>query len=334
MNELDRDTELVRARMHRAVDDVEPAPDSLPKLLAAARRRRAAYRRPTFLIVAAAAVVAVFAGVAVGFQTPSPQPVSVRPGNYVAVVGDGVITSFDVASGRSQGEVGRIAGGEVTDLAGDGGRVFALVSTSEGGRAVEVTAGGERVLSGARDGRALTAAAGRIAYVDGDRIALWSGGVRRDLHTAGVRVLDLALSGDGRLALLVERAGEVEFLLTRPDPASLRGMRPVAAGTCGPLAVAGSGADFAVLEPVDCDAPGRARVATYAADSGRKLAAGAPFATPPLVPGGFGLSSDPQGRALVSLPGRAQWLVDGPEVLPIPQPCAGSEPCTAVPATF
>ena len=336
MNELDRDTELVRARMHRAVDDVEPAPDSLPRLLAAARRRRRApYRRPTFLVVAAAAVVAIFTGVALGFQNPSPQPVSVRPGNYVAAVGAGTIASFDVASGRSQGEFARIAGGEVTDLAGDQGRVFALVSTSEGGRAVEVTAGGgQRVLAGVGDGRALTAAGGRVAYADGDRVVLWTGGVRRDLPTPGVRVVDLALSGDGRLALLAERTGSAELLLTGPDPSTVEGSLPVQTGPCGPLAIAGSGAEIAALEPADCAVPGRARVATYAADSGRKLAAGVPFATPPLHPDHLGLSADPQGRALVSLPGRAQWLVDGPEVLPIPQPCAGSGPCTAVPATF
>lgn len=334
MNELDRDTELVRARLQRAVADVEPAPDSLPRLLAAARRRRAPYRRPTFLVVAAAVVVAVFVGVAVGFQTPTPQPVSVRPGNYVAAVGAGVIASFDVASGRRQGELARIAGGEVTELAGDQGRVFAVVSTSEGDRVVEVTAGGQRPLADVRGGRALTANGGRVAYADGDRVVVWTGGARRDLPTPGLRVLDLALSGDGRLALLAERGGPAELLLTGPDPATVDGARPVPTGSCAPLAITGSGQGIAALEAADCTVPGRARVATYAADSGRKLAAGVPFTTPPFAPDRVGLSADPQGRALVSIPGRAQWLVDGPEVLPLPLPCATTEPCPALPATF
>lgn len=335
MNELDRDTELVRARMHRAVADVEPAPDSLPRLLAAARRRRAPHRRPTFLVVAAAAVAAVFIGVALGFQTPDPQPVSVRPGNYVAAVGAGAIASFDVASGRRQGEVAQVSGGEVTDLAEDQGRVFALVSTSDGHRVVEVAAGGaQRNLADAGDARALTAAGGRVAYADGDRIVLWIGGDRRDLPTPGLRVIDLALSGDGRLALLAERGGPAELLITDPDPTTVDASRAAPTGPCGPLAIAGSGSDIAALEPADCTAPGRARVATYAADTGRKLAAGVPFATPPLDPAHLGLSADPQGRVLVSVPGRAQWLVDGTEVLQIPLPCAASGPCTALPATF
>ncbi|RRO19254.1 hypothetical protein EIL87_03835 [Saccharopolyspora rhizosphaerae] len=334
MNELDRNVELVRARLHRAVADVEPAPDALPTLLAAARRRRAPYRRPTFLVVAAAVVVAVFAGVAVGVQTPDPQPVSVRPGNYVAAVEDGVIASFDVATGREQGEVARITGGEVTELAGDRGRVFAAVSTPEGGRVVEVAAEGQRPLAAVRGPRALAARGGRVAYAEDDGLVVWSGGTRRVLPTPGMRVLDLALTDGGRLALLAERGGRSELLLTGPDPATVDGARAVGTGRCAPLAVTGSGQDIAALEPADCDAPGRARVATYAADSGRKLAAGAPFAMPPVPPGEVGLSVDAQGRTLVSAPGAAQWLVDGPDVLPIPLPCATPEPCTTLPATF
>ncbi|TDD92469.1 hypothetical protein E1202_03315 [Saccharopolyspora karakumensis] len=320
--------------MHRAVADVEPAPDSLPRLLAAARRRRAPYRRPTFLVVVAAAVAAVFVGVALSFQTPEPQPVSVRPGNYVAAVGAGAIASFDVASGRKQDDVAQVSGGEVTELAEDQGRVFALVSTSDGHRVVEATAGGQRDLAEAGDARALTAAGGRVAYADGDRVVLWIGGDRRDLPTPGLRVIDLALSGDGRLALLAERGGPAELLITDPDPTAVDVTRAAPTGPCGPLAIAGSGPDIAALEPADCTAPGRARVATYAADTGRKLAAGVPFATPPLDPAHLGLSADPQGRVLASVPGRAQWLVDGTEVLQIPLPCAASEPCTALPATF
>ncbi|MEB3367863.1 PQQ-binding-like beta-propeller repeat protein [Saccharopolyspora mangrovi] len=334
MNELDRDTELVRVRLQRAVADVEPAPDSLPRLLAAARRRRAPYRRPTFLVLAAAVVVAVFVGVAVSFQTPTPQPASVRPGDYVAAVRDGVVATFDVASGRERGEIARISGGAATELAGDQGRVYAMLSTSEGGRVVEVTAEGQRPIADVRDGRALTAHGGRVAYSDGDHVVVWTGGTRRDMPTPGMRVLDLALSGDGRLALLVERGARAELLLTDPEPSTVDDARAVSTAGCAPLAITGAGQEIAALEAADCTGPGRARVATYAADSGRKLAAGVPFATPPLPPGRVGLSADPQGRTLVSVPGEAQWLVDGPEVLPLPLPCAPAEPCTTLPATF
>ncbi|SFS92933.1 hypothetical protein [Saccharopolyspora flava] len=329
MNELDRDTELVRARLQRAVADVEPAPDALPTLLSAARRRRAPYRRPTFLIVAAAAVVAVFAGVAVSVQTPTPQPVSVRPGDYLAAVNGGVIASFDVTSGRERTELARIDGGEVTDLAGDADRVYAAVSTADGGRVVEVAAGGQRQLAETADGRALTANGGRLAYADGDRVVVWAGGARRDLPTPGLRVLDLALSGDGRLALLAERGGPAELLLTGPEPTTVEGAERVPTGSCAPLAITGAGRDIAVLEPADCTALDRARVATYAADTGRKIAAGTPFATPQLTAGPVGLSTDVQGRALVAMPGRGQWLVDGAQILPIPLP----RDCR-VPATF
>ncbi|TDC94488.1 hypothetical protein E1161_08155 [Saccharopolyspora aridisoli] len=212
--------------------------------------------------------------------------------------------------------------------------MFALVSTSDGRRVVEVTSGGQRDLAEAGDGRALTAAGGRVAYAEGDRVVLWIGGERRDLPTPELRVIDLALSGDGRLALLAERGGPAELLITDPDPTTVAGSRAAPTGQCGPLAIAGSGPGIAALEPADCTAPGRARVATYAADTGRKLAAGVPFATPPLDPAHVGLSADPQGRVLVSAPDRAQWLVDGTEVLRIPLPCATSGPCTALPATF
>lgn len=337
MSQRNEDVELVRAQLRRLADDVEPAPDALPRLLSAARRSSARRRRrPVLLGVSAALACATFIGAALGFfAQPRSTPVAVLPDSYVATARPGVIAAFDVRTGRQQAEVARVAGADGSDLATDSGRVLAAVSTPSGRRVVEITPQGERrTIAEVADGRALTAGGGRVAYVDGANqvVALGAGG-RRELPLRGTTVLDLALADDGRLALLVERAGAHEVLIAGPEATTLDGSaRLQVTSPCGPLAIAWRDRSVAAVEP-DCSLTS-ARVATYDSATGRKIGAGAVFDTPPLNAAGLDLSTDELDRLLVSATGRGQWLVDGTEVQPIPPACDPQGHCADGPATF
>lgn len=337
MSQDTEDAELVRAQLHRLVEDVEPAPDALPKLLSAARRRRARRRRPVLVGVSAALACATFIAVLAGyFAQPRSTPIAVHPDSYVASTKPGVIAAFDVRTGRQKGEVARVVGADGSDLATDAGRVFIPVSTEKGRGVVEITRDGERKkIATVADGRALTAGGGRVAYVDGANyvVALGPTG-RRDLPVRGMTVLDLALADDGRLALLVERGSNREVVIAGPDVTTLDGSVALRGNPeCGPLAIAWREDAVAALEPVNCS-PGRARVATYDGDTGRKRSAGTPFETPGLRPGEPDLSADEVGRFLVSAMDRGQWLVDGADVKRIPPACDREGYCTDGPATF
>lgn len=336
-----RDVDLLRAQLHQLVEDVEPRPDALPRLLAATRRRRSP-RRPLLAVVGAAAVAAAAFVVVSLVGIPGqqePEPVSVRPDSYLAAPAPGVIASFDVRSGRENQEVARVDGGDGGVLATDHDRVYTTVSTSDGRRIVEVLLrGGQRVLPGdIGDGRLLTAGGGRVAYFDGDAVVVVRGSQQQRIAIPPeLRVDDLALADDGRLAVLAGNQGSRQalVLLLAPDATSLAGhVDAVPDVACGPVAIAWSGSDVAALEPVDCGGE-QARVATFAADSGRKIGAGVPFRTPPLAAGEAQLSTDPLGRFLVSTRGKGQWLVDGSVIRPIPPACTDDGACAEGPGVF
>ncbi|KAA5826563.1 hypothetical protein F1721_31250 [Saccharopolyspora hirsuta] len=332
------DVEVVRAQLHRLVDDVEPSPDALPKMLAAARRRKPS-RRPLFAAIGAvaAAAVALVVAVAVLPGQQQPTPVSAQPNSYLAAPEPGVIASFDIYSGRQNGVLSDIPGADPEVLATDRNRVLAVATTSDGRQLVEVAAdGAKHVLPvPVGDARLLTAGGGRIAYQDGDSVVVLRGEQQRIALPAGMRVDDLALSDDGRLALLAAEPGRdrASVLVLAPEATSLADHVEATSDACGPVAIAWSGHDVAALEPPACGA-GQARVATFAANSGRKLGAGVPFRTPELTAGTARLSADPLGRFLVSTDGRGQWLVDGSEVRPLPPACTTSGACASGPGTF
>ncbi|QIZ36492.1 hypothetical protein [Saccharopolyspora sp. ASAGF58] len=335
-----RDVDLLRAQLHRLVEDVEPKPDALPRLLAATRGRRSP-RRPLLALVGAVAVAAAaFVVVSLGIpRQQEPEPVSVQPDSYLAAPAPGVIASFDLRSGRENQEVARVDGADAGVLATDRDRVYTTVSTSDGRRIVEVLLrGGQRVLPGdIGDGRLLTAGGGRVAYLDGKAVVVVHDGgqQQRIAIPPELRVDDLALADDGRLAVLAGHQGsQALVLLLAPDATSLAGhVDAVPDATCGPVAIAWSGRDVAALQPVDCGGE-QARVATFAADSGRKIGAGVPFRTPPLAAGQARLSTDPLGRFLVSTKGKGQWLVDGSVIRPIPPACTDDGACAEGPGVF
>jgi hypothetical protein len=336
LSQRNEEAELLRAQLHRLVDDVEPAPDALPRLLSAARRRSARRRLPVVVGVSAALACATFVAVALGFfAQPRSTPVAVQPDSYVAAPRPGVIAAFDLRTGRQKAEVARVRGADGSDLATDSGRVFTSVSTGRGRRVVEITQEGERrTIAEVADGRALTAGGGQVAYVDGaNRVVALGAGGRRELPLHGMTVLDLALADDGRLALLVERESTRDVLIAAPGVTTLDGSRELrVVAPCGPLAIAWRDRSLAAVEP-DCSLR-RARVATYDATSGRKLGAGEAFDTPPLDSGGLDLSADELGRFLVSATDRGQWLVDGAQVRRIPPACDPEGHCADGSATF
>ncbi|MEU6270494.1 hypothetical protein [Saccharopolyspora shandongensis] len=335
-----REVDLLRVQLHQLVEDVEPSPDALPRLLAGVRRRRSP-RRPLIVLVGAAAVAATAFVVAM-FALPGrhdPAPVSVRPDSYLASPEPGVIAAFDVLSGREDREVAHVDGAEPGVLAADNDRIYTMASTADGRRVVEVNPqGGQRVLPGeAGDGRLLAAGGGRVAYLDGNAVVVVRGENRQAIAIPpGLRVHDLALADDGRLAVLAgeQDSSRAAVLLFAPDANSLAGhVEAVPDAPCGPVAIAWSGPDVAALEPVDCGG-GQARVATFAADTGRKIGAGVPFRTPRLTAGEARLSADPLGRFLVSTGKQGQWLVDGSVIRPIPPACSGAGECAPDPGTF
>ncbi|QUH01100.1 hypothetical protein HUO13_09950 [Saccharopolyspora erythraea] len=333
-----REEALLRAQLHRLVDDVEPRGDALPKLLAAARRRRSP-RRPLFLAAGAAvAATAVFLVALLSLPSNRTEPASVQPNSYLAVPGRGVIAAFDVVSGRQVREVATIDGEPAEALATDRERIYAIVATGPHRRIVEISAdGGQRVVTEALlHSPVLAAGGGHVAYLDGPAVVVRGGAERRLPLPRGERVLDLALASDGRLAVLTTREGSQAGLIriVAPDAVSLTEQPGIAAaGACGPLAIAWSGQELAALRPTDCGS-GRARVTTLDSRSGEQIGAGAPFDTGPFDGEDVQLSVDRLGRFLISVAGQRQWLVDGSDVRALPPACAPAGQCAVVPATF
>ena len=336
------DVDLLRARFHELVDDVQPQPDALPRLLAAARRRRSPQRGLITVAGATVAATAVFLVALVVSPGKPPQdaaPVSVAPNSYVAQPRPGVIASFDVASGRQLRQLATVAG-EPKALVADGNRVYSAVSRGPAQSIVEVAPDGtQHAVQQAVDTPSptvLTAGGGRVAYLEKGAVTVSHGSQKHRIPVPpGTRVLELALAGDGRLAALTESAGGTAINLTDDTASTLAQRKPIRpVGGCAPLAITWSGANVAALSPTACRPGSPVRVATFNPDSGEQVAAGVPFDAGPGPYEGARLSADRLGRFLVSRTGSRQWLVDGGDVRPVPAPCAPDGGCAVLPATF
>ncbi|MBE9374616.1 hypothetical protein IQ251_09165 [Saccharopolyspora sp. HNM0983] len=332
MSDADRE-ELMRERLHRLADDVDPRPDALPTLLAATRRRHRRRHVPLLVAVTAAAAVAVLSAVVLVVPgRNAAEPVSVGPDSYLAQPRPGVVAEFDLGSGahdRRLAEVPAATGA----LAADGERVYA--GTADG--IVQLAPDGTgRALPGTDDvPERISAAGGRVAFPTAGAVAVLHGGARTSVPLPpGLRVQDLALAPDGALAVLAAAPGESAARLY-VLPAGAHDWRPLPDPSgCGPVAVSFSGADVAALQPVSCTDP-RLRVTTLRAEDGRIVGGGAVLpAERPLEPGEAGLSTDALGRHLVSVPGGGQWLVDGAEVRDVPWPCTREGECAPDPGVL
>jgi hypothetical protein len=336
------DADLVRAHLSRSVEDVEPRPDALPRLLAATRRRPA--RRPVFktagAALAATAAVLVALVVLPEWRPGPPAPVSIRPNSYVAQREPGVLASFDVASGHQLHRLARVSGRPADALAADGQRVYAVARARDGLQIVEVAPNGAKrvvreVPPEARP-TALAAGGGRVAYADRDAVVVVLGTRQQRVPLpAGSAVRDLAVGSDGRLAVLTGKPADDRGELRVLPPGATRMSEPLAGGTsdCGPRAVAWSGPDIAALSPVRCGSP-RVRVQILSPE-GSRIGAGTPFETGPAPLGeGVRLSADRVGRFLVSAPDSRQWLVDGSGARAVPPACAPDGSCGGGAATF
>ena len=331
-----REEELLRAHLHRLVEDVEPRGDSLPRLLASVRRRRSPRRQLVLAAGAAVAATAVFLVALLAFpENRGTEPASVEPNSYVAAPAPDSIAAFNVVTGQQLGRVATLPGAPVGALATDGERVFAIVAAGPRHQIVESSPrGGQRVLAEVSpQANLLAAGGGRVAYADRDAVVVRGASERRLPVPAGEQVIDLALAADGRLAVLTaaegSRAGVIH--LVAPEETSMaRVIDPH--DDCGPLAVTWSGPEVAALRSAGCDT-GRVRVATID-DRGRQIGAGLPFEAGRMDAHDVQLSTDRLGRFLVSVAGDRQWLVDGSDVRQVPPACAPEGGCAAVAATF
>ncbi|GAA2776906.1 hypothetical protein [Saccharopolyspora taberi] len=333
-----REEDLLRARLHRLVEDVEPRGDSLPRLLASVRRRRSP-RRP-FVLAAGAAVAAtaVFLVALLNFPgNRGTEPVSMQPNSYVAAARPDSITAFNIVSGKQLGRVAELPGRRVQALATDGEHVYALVSGSRDQLVETSSRGAQQVLADVPPQTNLLAAGGgQVAYASPDAVVVRGGsGERRLLPPRGERVVDVALASDGRLAVLTasdgSRAGTIH--LVGPGETSMTSGPAIDPGDeCGPLAVTWSGPEVAALRSAGCDS-GRVRVTTIDG-SGRQIGGGVPFEAGRVEVHDVQLSSDRLGRFLVSVGGGRQWLVDETDVREVPAACAPGGGCADVATTF
>lgn len=142
MNDGDRAEreELVRDRLHRLAQHVEPRPDALPVLLAATRRRRRRRHAPLLAAVAAGAAAAVFFAVLVVVPGQhSAEPAGVRPDGYLAQPLPGSVAEFDLGSGAHDRELADVPGA-TGGIAADGERAYAVSRVGGTGRIVQLGA--------------------------------------------------------------------------------------------------------------------------------------------------------------------------------------------------
>lgn len=322
--------------MSELVDDVQPAPGSLTRVLARSRRRRFV-RRPlaTGVTVAVAATVALLVVVVPSSDPSRPRAVGTAPDTYVTQVRDGVLARVDLGSGRRVGALARLPG-RVTSLATDDERVYAAVA-GQRHRLYELDEGGSaRVVATAPAGASITdvtASGGRVAYVAGNTLVVIGDRGRRTVRTPGEAV-DLALVGDGRLVLSTlgartRRAG----LYALPAGASTWSPLPHRQ-ECAPLAIASTGSEVAALNRVDCGRA-RVRVTTFDPGTGRRVGAGRPFDLGADVQlGRVELSAGALDRYLVSVSGGRRLIVHGSRVRVAPGACPAHERCPGVPAAL
>ncbi len=328
----------VRRRLGDAVDDVEPAPDALPRLLSAVRKRRSP-RRPLIAVAGAAAVTAVVVAF-IQVDQPRPEPAGVAPNSYVAQPEPGVIASFDVGSGRQLDQIARtpVPGGTI---AADEDRVYVLLQNGAEQGIVEIDAAGEQrtlePLSEHREVRAFAAGAGTVAYAGDREVVVGAGAAQRRLTVPpDLDVLDLAVGDEGRIAVLTRSQRGETRVHVGSDGTELAALPTVPTpGDCAAIAVEWTGPQLAVLSPVECGAAERLRVSTFDPVSGDVVGGGVPFPVTPhrIDADSVQLSTDRLGRFLVSASGTPQWLIDGGTVEVLPAPCS-EDTCARTPATF
>ncbi|MBA8825497.1 hypothetical protein FHX42_002848 [Saccharopolyspora lacisalsi] len=342
-NRAETDAEMVREELHRYVEDVRPASDTLPRLLAATRRRRFSRRarRPLGAAVAVAVVATgafLVALVVVPADRSVPAPVGVAPNSYLAQPRPGVIAAYDLASGERIREVSRVPGRSPSPLAVHGKRVYAVAAERDRSAVVEIMPDGERrTIERAPAGQRITglaAGAGGVGYlVDHEVVVVGERHSRGITVPRGVEVVDLAVGPRGGVAVLTRsRDSALRATSVRFAAAGATTLTPVLRSECGPLAITWTETGVAALNSVDCR-PGTMRIATFDPRSGERVAAGTPFEVGPSDGGvgRIGLSADLLGRYLVSAGGR-RWLVDGSHISGVPSKCAGD--CVAAPAVL
>ncbi|MHA6798889.1 hypothetical protein [Bounagaea algeriensis] len=334
--------EWLRAQLRCAVEDVEPEPSAFDRVLARARKHR--HRRVPVLSAAAAvaAVCGLLGYVLAGLPAEDePQPVSVRPNSYVAAAESGVLAVYDLADGGRGPDLARFDGSRPEALAGTAENVYALVSGAQR-EIIAVSPDGRRRpvarVPDTADPSILAARSGRVAYVDrrsaGEAVVVVHGGQRQELEVpAGSSVRDVALTGGGRVAVLLGAGKSTELRVVDPSAGAVHGpaVPGLDSGECGPLAVTGSERGVAVLRPAACGS-GEVRVTEVDGASGAVTGAGVPFTAGGPRAGRPQLSADRMGRVLVSA-GQRQWLVDGAVVREVPVEC-GAADCTGRPVTL
>ncbi|MHA6802924.1 hypothetical protein [Salinifilum ghardaiensis] len=339
--ERESTAERLRAHLQRAVEDVEPEPGAFARVLARTRRRR--HRRVP--VLSAAVTVAAACGLLVyvlaGSQPEGePHPVSVRPNSYVATAEPGVLALYDIAGGGRGPDLARFDRSRPEALAGTAENVYVLVAGTQR-EIFAVSPDGQRRpvarVPDTADPSILAARSGRVAYVDrraaGEAVVLVAGDRRRELDVpAGSSVRDVALTGGGRVGVLLGEGRSTELRVVDPSAGAVEGpaVSGLDSGECGPLAVTGSESGVAVLRPAACGS-GEVRVTKVDGASGAVTGAGVPFTAGELRPGRPQLSTDRLGRVLVSA-GQRQWLVDGAVVRDVPAQCAAD--CAGRPATL
>lgn len=349
-----QDEEVLRAELRQLVEDVEPSGDALARVLAAQRRRtrsgRMRWDRSRWLsrrfgaaaglVVAATAVLLVVLMV-VPDQSRHTQPVSVRPNSYLAQAEPGVVAAYDVPTGNQVRELATIPDAEVSALVADGDNAYVTTTARDGARQLLRLSPDGRVHTVRRfvPSDVLTARSGRVAYLDGDAVVVEERDKERRIAVpAGVHVRDLALDGDGALAVLTDPVapGQANSIrVAEPGATSLTERPPLTVpGECGVLAITWSRDDLAALTRDACRTA-RVRVATLDRDSGQQVGAGVLFDMGvPSEDLKVALSSDRLGRFLLSTSDARQWVVDGVEARRIPPACTPSGMCARVPATF
>lgn len=339
-----REDDNLRAKLQQLVDDVEPRPDALPRLLVATRRRRRPYLAVLRLIAGAGAAVGATALLLVALlgipgQPQNTTPVSVRPDSYVAQAEPGVIAAFDVSTGRQIGKLGTVAGAEGGTLTADGDQVYTTVAKADGREILKLSPNGEvEFVKSSVPSDVLAARGGRLAYPADDAVVVLDGKAERRVPIPmGRVVVDLALDRDGRLAVVTRPEGKQAkgtSVLYVVEPGATERSRLPLTRECGPLAITWSGTEVTALMPTQCGST-RVRVSTLNRTTGQQVGAGVPFDVRAELSGrNVELSADPLGRFLVSASNSGQWIVDGATVRSIPPACSPEGNCAGAPGTF
>lgn len=328
----------LRTHLSKLVDDVEPKQDALPALIAARRRRRV--RRvataTSAAVVAATALLIALIVPPTSHRGETSMAMGVAPDSYVAQLRPGVLWSVAIDTGDPVRRIARVDA-PARAMATDGRRSYAALDSGE---VVRVGADGSvgEVYSAPTDQtiRALSAARGRLAVATGHAIEVISEQSRHRVEVSeAARIVDVALDGSGRLAL-VTHGPESGTAVRVVAPGKTEPAAPLrlSIAECAPVRVAWTGTGLAVLHG-DCGATPTMRVATVDVDSGRLIGAGTPFDVGARRSGfDVRISTDSAERMLVSTGRRKQWLVTPAGVRRLPPACGPDGRCARVPAVM